>query len=224
MAKLVKSENPDGTSTIKVGKGGKVVTSSGKTATGGKIVGKLPKPKAPADLPDLDVEEYGDAFDESWDDEDIDVSEEYDDMLTEDDEYNTTEEYIYVTRDGIIGDAAYDKLQIVDTTGISEDDLADLAYADYDEREEMASAMRRKNSIPTKHYFNSTGEYGNIRGLKILNTADLTKSELNKIYAASDPFDEADNHDNHPYTVLKKNNTNNDVSRARKFVSNGTSY
>lgn len=221
MAKLVKSENPDGTSTIKVGKGAKVVTSSGKTATGGKIVGKLPKTKTPVDMPDLDVEEYGDVFDDVWVEDNVD---EYDEILNSEDETVGSEEYIYVTRDGIVGDASYDKLQIIDTTGISEEDLADLAYAEYDEREEMADSMRSRSAVPTQHYFNSTGEYGNIRDLKILNTADLTKSELNKIYASSDPFDEADNHDTHPYTVLGKTNGNNDVKRNNGFILNGTSY
>ena len=220
MAKLVKSENPDGTSTIKVGKGGKVVTSSGKTATGGKIVGKLPKTKTPADMPDLDVEEYGDVFDDVWVEDSVD---DYDDILNPEDE-NISEEYIYVTRDGVVGDAAYDKLQIVDTTGVSEDDLGDLAYADYDEREELAETLRKRNAVPTQHYFNSTGEYGLVRDLKILNTADLTKSELNKIYSSSDPFDEAENHDTHPHTVLGKSNGNHDVKRNNGFILNGTSY
>jgi hypothetical protein len=202
MAKLVKKENPDGTSTVKVAKGSTVKTSTGKTATGGKIVGKLPKAK---ERMQVDLNDFND--DEeilSWDDDDVDFSDDsnYDELL-EEESTDAVTDYIYVTKDGIVGNVNYDKLQIIDTTGIDEDGLTDLSYASFSEREDLANELRSSRSfVDSKHYFNDTGEYGDVRGLKVLKTSDLTKSELNKIYASDNPFAEADNYENSGYNVL----------------------
>lgn len=224
MAKLVKSENPDGTSTVKVAKGGKVKTVAGKTATGGKIVGKLPKKttKKPAQVEDFDI----DSEELSWDEELFDETVNYDDLLEDTVEEPTVMvDYIYVTRDGIVGSVNYDKLQIVDTTGVDEDGLNDLSYASFNEREQLAAQLRNSKNTPSKHYFNDTGEYGKVKDLKVLNTADLTKSELNKIYSAGDPFVEADNYENSNYKVLTANAYfNDDYVLQDELVNKGLSY
>lgn len=222
MAKLVKKENVDGTSTVKVAKGGSMKTSTGKTATGGKIVGKLPKTgnKKPIGVNDFDVD------DEvlSWDDDVFDDESNYDEILN-DDEPQESFDYIYVTRDGIVGNVNYDKLHILDTTGIDEDGLTDLSYASFSERESLAEELRNPRGMPSTHYFNDTGEFGEVRGLKILKTADLTKSELNKIYSSDDPYGEADNYDNSSYMVLSSASYfNNDLVLQDEMNSKGLSY
>lgn len=222
MAKLVKKENPDGTSTVKVAKGSSVLTNSGKTATGGKIVGKLPKTgnKKAIEVNDFDVDE--DIL--SWDDDVFDEELNYDEIL-DDDEPQESFDYIYVTRDGVVGNVNYDKLQIIDTTGIDEDGLIDLSYASFAEREDLAAEFRHARGVPSTHYFNDTGEFGDVRGLKVLKTSDLTKSELNKIYSADDPFVEADNYDNSSYTVINSSTYfSSDLNLHEELNSKGLSY
>jgi len=198
MARLVKTDNPDGTATVKVAKGSKAKTSSGKTAKGGKIVGKLPRKKPQVEEFSLDVDdEELDSWDETAD---------YDELLEEDTDDSTKEgEYIYVTSDGIVGDVSYDGLQIINTSGISEEGIIELADAYPDEREELAEQLRGSALYDSKHYFNNTGEYGPVRGLKLLNLKDLTKSELNRIYASDEPFSEADNYETQSYVILSPN-------------------
>jgi hypothetical protein len=222
MAKLVKKENPDGTSTVKVAKGSSVLTTTGKTATGGKIVGKLPKTsnKKPIEVNDFDVDEEV----LSWDDDVFDEESNYDEILN-DDEPQESFDYIYVTRDGIVGNVNYDKLQIIDTTGVNEDGLTDLSYASFTEREDLAAELRNTRGAPSTHYFNDTGEFGDVRGLKILKTSDLTKSELNKIYSAEDPFVEADNYDNSSYTAINSASYfSSDLNLHEELNSKGLTY
>lgn len=217
MVKLVKSENPDGTATVKVAKGSKTVTSKGKTATGGKIVGKLPKKRPQVEDLDLGLDLEDEDFTTPLDE---DVSH-YDEIL--DTKPATKNSHIYVTADGIVGDVEYDSLQIIDTTGLNEDALNDLAYVSREERESLADSLRVKSPYMSQHYFNSTGEYGPVEQLKILNTSDLTKSELNRIYSSDEPFYEVNNYEVQSYKVLTSENSRDDV-RNNTLMSKSLTY
>lgn len=193
MAKVVGKENPDGTTTVKVKKGAKVVTGNGKVATGGKIVDTLPS-KTKTRAATKKSKEIFDELDEMWEDDDF-VDSGYDDVAIDEEKANQV--YLYVSRDGIIGNVQDDNLQIIDTSGITDEDIFKIANADPEDRAEVAASLRdpRGAFFASKHWFNDTGDFGEMKDLRIVDGGELTKSEMRDLMDAEDPFDEAGNYD-----------------------------
>lgn len=226
---LVGKVNPDGTITTKVAKGKTVKTANGSTLAGGKFAGTVAstsKVKATSKRNQKIVDEL-----EDWDDfeDDFDV----DTVDTVIDEEPVADVHLYVTKDGIVGNVLDDGLQIIDTSGIHEDDLEELADAPADEREELADALRSGRAyIPTKHYFNDSGDYGSVRDLKIVDCKELTKSEMNSLLDSDNPYSEASNYDSSGYNIVSvlrqvrntPHNGNQDDLLDDDMIEEGTSY
>lgn len=196
---LVGTVNADGIITAKVAKGKTVTTGAGKTVSGGKFAGTIASPtKAKASRNKakkiVDELEDWDDLDESFDPEDVDS--------IIDDEPATTA-HLYVTKDGIIGNVLDDGLQIIDTSGIDNDGLEELADAGAEEREELADALRVGRAYnATRHYFNDSGDFGSVRDLKIVDGSQLTKGEMNSLLDSSNPYQEAQNYDTSGYNIV----------------------
>lgn len=226
---LVGTVNADGTITAKVAKGKKVTTGTGKTVAGGKFAGTIASPtkakttrsKAKKIVDEL---EDWDDLDDAFDPEDVDS--------IIDDEPATTA-HLYVTKDGIIGNVSDDGLQIIDTSGIDEDGLEELADTPADEREELADALRAGRAYTaTKHYFNDSGDFGSVRDLRIVNGSELTKSEMNSLLDSSNPYAEAQNYDTSGYNIVavirqmkgQPHSGSQDDILDDEMVEEGTSY
>lgn len=213
MAKVTAKENANGTTTVKVAKGAKVTTSTGKVAKGGQIVDTVQSSKQ-AKKAVKDNKKIFDEFDDEFEDDFEDFDNSIDEML--EDEAAAPNTHLYVTKDGIIGNVIEDGLQIIDTSGIDEDGLDELADTPADEREELANEIRstRGGFVSTKHYFNDSGDFGSVKSLRIIDGGLLTKSEMSSLIDSSDPFSEANNHDTSGFNI---------VSALRQVKANGHS-
>lgn len=234
MAKVVGKENPDGTTTVKVKKGAKVVTGNGKVATGGKIVDTLPS-KTKTRAATKKSKEIFDEIDEMWDDEeDFSLDSGYDSDSDSIDEEPANKVFLYVTRDGIIGNVHDDNLQIIDTSGIADEDIYQIANAEPEDRAEKAAELRdpRGAVFASKHWFNDTGDFGVMKDLRIVDGGELTKSEMRDLMDAEDPFDEARNYDSGAFDFrsamvsVKKGSRSNstDDFLDDDMIIEGTSY
>ena len=227
---LVGSVNADGTITAKVAAGKTVTTGAGKTVTGGKFAGTIASPtkaKATKARNKKIVDEIDDWYD--LEDEEFDV----DNIDAIIDEEPATTAHLYVTKDGIIGNVLEDGLQIIDTTGINEAGLDELADASSEDREELADALRSNRAYePTKHYFNDSGDYGSARNLRIIDGAELSKGEMNSLLDSSNPYAEAGNYDSSGYNIVsvirQSRNQNHSGSKDDllddEMIEEGTSY
>lgn len=230
MAKVVGKENSDGTTTVKVAKGAKVVTTNGKVAKGGAIVDTLPS-KAKTKAAAKKSKEIFDEIDELWEDDAVDFNES--EAYGADDE-PANKVFLYVTRDGIIGNVQDDHLQILDTAGIAEEDIYQIANADPDDRAKLAEELRDARGIifASKHWFNDTGDFGSMQDIRIVDGGDLTKSEMRDLMDAEDPFQEAQNYDGGSFNFksamisIKKGNRSNstDDFLDDDMIEEGTSY
>lgn len=227
---LVGTVNADGTITAKVAKGKTVTTGAGKTVTGGKFAGTIASPtkaktaKAKSKKIVDEIEEWDDLDDDAFDPEDVDA--------IIDDEPATTA-HLYVTKDGILGNVLEDGLQIIDTSGIDEDGLEELADTPADEREELAEALRvGRGYTATKHYFNDSGDFGSVRDLRVIDGAELTKGEMSSLLDSSNPYDEARSYDSSGYSIVsvirqlknKPHSGSEDDLLDDELVEEGTSY
>lgn len=226
---LVGKVNPDGTITTKVAKGKTVKTAGGASLSGGKFAGTVAstaKVKSTAKHNKKIVDEI-----EDWDELDEDFNDDSIETIVEDD--TASDVHIYVTKDGIVGNVLDDGLQIIDTSGIHEDDLEEIADAYPEDRVELANSLRAGRSyVPTKHYFNDSGDYGSVRDLKIVDCKELTKSEMNDLLDSDDPYSEASNYDSSGYNIVsvlrqvrkQPHNGNQDDVLDDEMIEEGTSY
>ena len=226
---LVGTVNADGTITTKVAKGKTVTTGSGKTVAGGKFAGTIASP-AKAKATKAKSKKIVDELDEWYDD---DENYDIDDVESIIDEEPATSAHLYVTKDGVLGNVVEDGLQIIDTSGIDESGLEELADAYADEREELADSLRQGRAyIPTKHYFNDSGDYGAVRDLKIVDGSELSKSEMSSLLDSSNPFAEADKYDASGYGIVavinnlrnKPHSGSQDDFLDDEMIIEGTSY
>lgn len=227
---LVGTVNADGTITAKVAKGKSVTTGTGKTVAGGKFAGTIASPtkakatKAKSKKIVDEIDDWDDLEDDGFDPEEVDS--------IIDDEPATTA-HLYVTKDGIIGNVSEDGLQIIDTSGIDEDGLYELADAPADEREELADSLRSgRGYVATKHYFNDSGDYGLTRDLRVVDGSELTKSEMSSLLDSSDPYAESKNYDSSGYNIVsvirqmksQPHSGSQDDLLDDELVEEGTSY
>lgn len=227
---LIGTVNADGTITAKVAKGKTVTTSTGKTVAGGKFAGTVASPtkaktaKAKAKKVVDEIDDWDEFDDDAFDPEDVDA--------IIDDEPATTA-HLYITKDGIVGNVLEDGLQIIDTSNISEEDLDELADAPADEREDLADALRQgRGYTATRHYFNDSGEYGPVSNLRVIDGAELTKSEMSSLLDSADPYSESKNYDNSGYNIVsvirqmktQPHSGSQDDLLDDEMVSEGTSY
>jgi hypothetical protein len=229
--KVVGKENADGTTTVKVAKGAKVVTSNGKVATGGKIVDTVAS-STKAKAVTKKSKEIFDELDDLWeDDEDfVDV----DNYATETEEEAAPNVFIYVSRDGIMGNVKEDNFQIIDTSGLDEEEIYQISSADPDERAALAESLRTPVGalFASKHWFNDSGDYGAMKDVRIVDGEELTKSEMRELMDSEDPFAEAANHDSGAFSfrsavaTVKKGKRSNvtDDFLDDAMIEEGTSY
>lgn len=201
MTKITAKENANGTTTVKVAKGAKVTTSTGKVAKGGQIIDTV-KSSRQAKKVVKESKKVFDEFDDDLDDDFEDFDSNIDEML--DDEAAAPNTHLYITKDGIIGNVIDDGLQIVDTSGIDEEGIEELADSPADEREELANELRsiRGGYVSTKHYFNDSGDFGSVKNLKIIDGGALTKSEMSNLIDSEDPFSESNNYDTSGFNIV----------------------
>lgn len=231
MSKITAKENPNGTTTVKVAKGAKVKTSTGKTAKGGQIIDTV-KSSRQASKAVKNNKKIFDEFDDEFEDDFDNIDNSIDELL--DDEVAAPNTHLYVTKEGLIGNVIDDNLQIIDTSGIDEYGIDELADASADEREELADELRSKRGgfVATKHYFNDSGDFGSVKNLKIIDGGLLTKSEMSSLLDSEDPFTEAGTHDTSGFNIVSAlrqmkikghSNTADDLLND-ELVSEGTSY
>jgi len=229
---FIVTDNSNGTKTVQVAAGKTKVTSTGKTAKGGNLVGTVMSVKGSKAVKAKNKEVFDDFEDMDWDGEDFENDYENESIPSDEELADVVEAHLYITRDGIIGDSEADGLQLIDTTGIDESGLDELSSADIADREELAKSLRNSRGFSSKHYFNNTGDYGHVRDLKIIASGDLTRSELKSLHGSSDPFREADNYDTAAFSVLSANRkvnryghsgTVDDLSND-ELISEGVSY
>jgi hypothetical protein len=230
--KVVGKENADGTTTVKVAKGAKVVTSNGKVATGGKIVDTVAS-SAKVKAATKKSKEIFDELDEIWeDDEDFTDVDDYNNDADVDEE-PANKGFIYVTREGIVGNVHEDGFQIIDTSGLYEDDIYQLASADPDDRAALADSLRGKNPVfASRHWFNDTGDVGEMKDVRVVDGSELSKSEMRELLDSEDPFYEAESYDSGTFSFktavarIKKGARSNstDDFLDDDMIEEGTSY
>ena len=228
---LVGTVNADGTITAKVAKGKAITTGTGKTVSGGKFAGTIASPtkakttRAKSKKIVDEIEDWDDDFDdEAFDPEDVD-------SIIDDEP--ATNAHLYITKDGIIGNVLEDGLQIVDTSGIDEEGLYELADSSSEEREDLAESLRSgRGYVATKHYFNDSGDYGSVRELRIIDGSELTKSEMSSLLDSANPYNEAAGYDTSSYNIVavirqlknKPHSGSEDDLLDDEMVEEGTSY
>jgi hypothetical protein len=215
MAKIVGKENPNGTTTVKVAKGEKVVTRSGKVATGGKIVDTVKSSKQVKAAKKKSDDIFSE-FDDVWE-EDVDVSfdEDYDSDNANEQLLKTQ---IYISKEGIIGNVYEDELQIFDTSGLDDSEIYQIANEDPEKREQLVAKLvnPKASFYSTKHWFNNTGDCGLVKELRIVETEELSKSELREIMDSEDPYAESEVYDTGAYNLTSA------LNYVRKNGSSGT--
>lgn len=232
MAKIVGKENANGTTTVKVAKGEKLVTRTGKVATGGKIVDTVKSSKQVKAAKKKSSDIFSE-FDDVWE-EDVDLAdfnEDYDAVSPAEQVLKTQ---LYISKDGIVGNVYEDELQIFDTSGLDDSEIYQIANEDPEKREQLVSRLvnPKASFYSTKHWFNNTGDFGLVKELRIIETEELSKSELREIMDSEDPYAESEVYDTGAYNLasalnyVRKNTSSGTETEAAEtdLISKGYSY